>query len=176
MSVRSRELISVRVAAIALAAALTLSGCGAADDDAALPGAEQSDADGSTEAAAIPSRLAGTRWQLVEFQSMDDAIGTTRPDDPSVYTMELIGDGRVAMQLNCNRATGTWSAEAGADGASGTFDFGVLAMTRALCSPPSLDQQIARDAEYVTGFLLRDGRLSLSLMADAGIYVWELAE
>ena len=70
----------------------------------------------------------------------------------------------------------TRSAESGTDGGSGSFSFGRLAVTRALCAPPNLDERIARDSEYVRSFLLRDGRLYLSLMADAGIYAWEPVE
>lgn len=66
------------------------------------------------------SPLTGT--ELVEFQSMDDSVGTVRPDDPSLYTMRLREDGSVSMKLNCNRATGTWTAEPGADGKSGRFE------------------------------------------------------
>lgn len=117
--------------------------------------------------------LAGTSWRLVEFQSMDDAIGTTRPDDPSLYTMTLNDDGTVALRLNCNRASGTWSAGPAADGTSGAFTFGPLAMTRAFCPPPSMDQSIAMQAGFVRSFLLRESRLYLSLMADGGILVWE---
>ena len=117
--------------------------------------------------------LADTRWRLVEFQSMDDAIGTIRPRDAAVYTMRLNADGTVNMQLDCNRATGTWTSSAAASGDSGTFGFGPLAMTRARCQAPNLDEKIARDADYVRSYLLRDGRLYLGLMADAGIYAWE---
>jgi len=119
--------------------------------------------------------LAPSSWRLVEFQSMDDAIGTTRPEDPSRYTMTLNDDGTVAMQLNCNRASGTWSAEPAADGTNGGFVFGPLAMTRAFCAPPSMDQSLATQAGFVRSFILRDGRLYLSLMADGGILVWEPA-
>ena len=63
--------------------------------------------------------LGGTNWQLIEFQSMDDAIGTIRPLDPSVFTMRLDKDGSVSMRLDCNRATGNWSAEPAGDGSSG---------------------------------------------------------
>jgi heat shock protein HslJ len=126
-----------------------------------------------TFAAEQQGPLAGTEWQLLEFQSMDDAIGTIRPDDPSRYTMRLGADGNVSMQLNCNRATGDWSAEPSADGASGSFRFGPLAATSAFCPPPSMDERIAKDADYVRSFLLNDGNLYLSLMADAGIYAWE---
>jgi len=127
-----------------------------------------------TPTGVVPANpLADTTWRLVEFQSMDDATGTMKPSDPALYTMSLKGDGTVSMRLNCNRATGTWSAEPSADRASGGFRFGPLAATRALCPPPSMDERIAADAEFVRGYLLRDGRLSLSLMADGGIYIWE---
>lgn len=126
-------------------------------------------------AASLPAVLAGTEWRLVEFQSMDDAQGTERPSDPALYTMSLKGDGSVAMRLNCNRATGTWQAQAGADASSGQFTFGPLAATRALCPPPSMDERVTSQASFVRGYLIRDGRLSLTLMADGGILVWEPA-
>jgi len=88
--------------------------------------------------------------------------------------MTLEPDGRVALRLNCNRGAGAWSATAtGPD--TGSFRFGSLAVTKAFCPPPSLDVQIARDAEYVRSYVLRDGRLYLNLMADGGTYVWEPA-
>jgi hypothetical protein len=104
---------------------------------------------------------------------MDDAIGEIRPEDPSAYTMMLDADGSVRMQLNCNRAMGTWSAAPASDTISGTFRFGRLATTKALCPPPSMDERVARDAQWVRGYLLRDSMLHFSLMADAGIYSWE---
>ena len=117
--------------------------------------------------------LADTAWRLVEFQSMDDSIGTRRPRDPALYTMRLHADGTVTMRLDCNHARGRWSAEPAAGGVSGRFSFGPLAATRALCPPPSMGESIAAQADYIRGYLLRDGRLYLSLMADAGIYAWE---
>jgi heat shock protein HslJ len=120
-----------------------------------------------------PPRLAGTAWRLVEFQSMDDATGTVRPQDDSLYTMRLHGDGTVQMRLNCNQASGSWSATPSGDTTSGGFEFGQLAMTRAFCPPPSMDASIAAQAQYIRSFLLKDGRLYLSLMADGGIYTWE---
>ena len=120
-----------------------------------------------------PASLAGTQWRLVQFQSMDDSIGEIKPDNPSLYTMSLNGDGTVQMQLNCNRAMGTWSADPATDGASGSFRFGTMATTKALCPPPSMDERVARDTQWVRGYLLRDGNLHLSLMADGGIYSWE---
>jgi len=132
----------------------------------------------ATRAPAAPppapdSPLAGTEWRLVEIQSMDDAIGTTRPQDASLYTLSLDADGTVQLRLDCNRATGTWSASPGATPASGSFTFGPLAVTQASCPPPSLDARLAAQAGYIRSYLVKDGRLHLSLMADGGIWVWE---
>ena len=105
--------------------------------------------------------LAGTQWRLVRFQSRDDATGEIKPEDPSAYTMTLSADGSVQMRLNCNRAIGTWSSQPASDGIGGSFTFGPLATTKALCPPPSMDERIARDAQWVRGYLLRDGQLHL---------------
>ena len=149
-------------------------GCGP-DSEPADGTSPATSAEGGAGSAAQSSEspLAGTHWQLVQFESMDDATGILAPEDPTQFTMTLAPDGSVSMQLGCNRANGTWSAEPSADGSSGGFTLGPLAMTRALCPPPNLDERIARDAEFVRSYLLRDGRLHLSLMADAGIYSWE---
>lgn len=133
-------------------------------------------ADPSTPVTPAPGArpfLGGTAWRLVEFQSMSDKIGTVRPDDPAKFTMRLMEDGKVAMRLDCNRAMGEWFIDPAEDGTSGRFEFGPLASTRALCPPPNLDELILSQAGYVRGFLLRDGMLHLSLMADGGIFTWE---
>jgi heat shock protein HslJ len=117
--------------------------------------------------------LSGTKWRLVEFQSMDDAVGVIKPESSSVYTMQLNADGSVNMQLNCNRAQGKWFAESGTHGYSGRFEFGELASTRALCPPPSMDESIVAQSKYIRSYYLKGNRLYLSLFADAGIYVWE---
>ena len=158
-------------------AAVTVAGCRAPGGQAPAPGptpTTASDTNVGARAATAPERpLADTAWRLVEIQSMDDSVGTARTSDPSRFTMRLNGDGTVSMRLDCNRATGTWSAEAGPDGASGRFEFGPLAATRAMCPPPNLDERVAAQAPYVRSYLLKDGRLHLSLMADGGILVWE---
>lgn len=116
--------------------------------------------------------LAGTTWELVQFQSMDDAQGTLRVADPSLYTVTFGTDGRATMRLNCNRGMGSWQAVPAADRVSGSLTFGLIAGTRALCPPPSLDERLVRDLPQVRGYLLRDGQLHMSLQADAGIYSW----
>jgi heat shock protein HslJ len=125
-------------------------------------------------AADIEPRLAGITWRFVEFRSSDDAIGVIKPTNPADYTMTLGNDGQASLHLNCNQASGAWTAQPSSDD-SGSFSLGPLAMTRVFCPQPSLDVQIARHAEYMRTFLLRDGRLYIDLMADGGTYVWEPA-
>ena len=134
---------------------------------------------GALALAALPSlgwaaapEFAGTAWQLVAIQSMDDAQGTTTVDDPGRFTLEFGRDGRVAFRLDCNRATASVTLTPAADGSSGSIAFGPIAGTRALCPPPHLDERIVRDMAHVSGYLLKEGKLYLSLMADAGIYEW----
>lgn len=154
-----RRTFSVRLASSLLGAtALALAACA-----------------GAPPTAPAPTTLAGTAWELVRFQSMDDAQGTTRIEDPALYTVTFGADGRASLRLNCNRAMGPWQATPAADGVSGSLSFGLLAGTRALCPPPSLDEKLLRDLGYVRSYLLRDGQLHMSLMADAGVYSWRPA-
>lgn len=119
-----------------------------------------------------PAALAGTHWQLVAIQSMDDAQGTTRIAHPEKFTARFDADGRASFRLDCNRGTGGWKIAPASDGLSGSIEIGPIAATRALCQPPHLDEKIARDLGHVRGYLLKDGKLYLSLMADGGIYEW----
>ena len=118
--------------------------------------------------------LDGTNWTLVEVQSQEEGTGTQRPDPGQDYTMSLNADGTVSMKLNCNRGMGSWKAGS-AGGNSGSFEFGPISTTKVFCKPPSLDQQIARDAAYVRSYVLEGDRLYLNLMADGGTYVWQKA-
>lgn len=102
---------------------------------------------------------------------MDDAQGTTRVADPARFTLHFEAEGRVTLRLDCNRGSGTWQATPTAD-SSGSLVFGPIAATRALCAAPHLDERLIRDLAYVRGYLIRDGKLFLTLMADGGIYEW----
>jgi para-nitrobenzyl esterase len=48
-----------------------------------------------------------------------------------------------------------------------------LALTRAACPPGSLHDRIAKDWEFVRSYVIKNGHLFLSLMADSGIYDFE---
>jgi heat shock protein HslJ len=121
---------------------------------------------GAQPAAAERPDLTGTAWRLLQFQGGDDT--TLKPDDPSKYTIAFERDGRLVARLDCNRGRGTWTSTR-----PGQLELGPLASTRAMCLPGSLHDQLARQWSAVRTYLVRDGHLFLSLMADGGIYEFE---
>jgi len=120
--------------------------------------------------------LGGTAWQLVEFQSMDNAQGTTRPDVRSKYTIAFDNEGTVegnlAVRLDCNRGVGPWKNPI-ANATGGTLEIGPLGVTKMLCPSPSMGELLERQLGYVRSYTIKDGKLYMALMADGGIFVWE---
>jgi len=110
--------------------------------------------------------LGGTSWQLVRFQGGDGKVLT--PDEKTKYTLAFNADGTFAARLDCNRGRGSWASPA-----ARRLEFGPMALTRAMCPPESLHDQIVRQLPFVRSYLIRDGHLFLSLMADGGIYEFE---
>jgi para-nitrobenzyl esterase len=116
-----------------------------------------------------PSALKGTTWQLVKFLGGDGR--TLKPDDRAKYTIEFADAGRVNARIDCNRGRATWKAAA----ASGAIELGPLALSRAKCPAGSMHDQIVRLWGYLRSYVIKDGHLFLSLMADAGSYEFEPA-
>ena len=146
---------------------------------APLPSLASLNSIASARPASTANPLAGSAWELVALQSMDDAIGRQRPKDPAAYTLRFGADGMALMRLDCNRGRASWRASAAASSqgtgekdVSGSLRFGPLALTRALCPAPSLSDTVARQVPFVRSFLLRNNRLYLSLLADGGILEW----
>lgn len=121
--------------------------------------------------------LDGTAWRLTEIQSMDDAQGTTVVPEGQRYTVRfeprVDGPGPASFQIDCNRGSSTWQSTPDESGMSGELTFGPIATTRMGCPPGSLDQRVSTSLSWVRGYLVQDGRLHLSLLADAGILTWE---
>ena len=110
--------------------------------------------------------LAGTSWQLVKFSGSNDT--TLKPDDRSKYTLTFQPDGSVVARIDCNRGHGTWKSAA-----PNQLQFGPLALTRMMCPPGSMHDRVAADWDAVRSYVVKDGHLFLSLMADGGVYEYE---
>jgi para-nitrobenzyl esterase len=120
----------------------------------------------SAPPADAPVSLAGTSWQLVRFQGGDGKVVV--PDERSKYTIAFAADGSVSVRFDCNRGRGSWKSDA-----PGRLLFGPLALTRAMCAPGSLHDQLVKHWFYVRSYVIRKGHLHLLLMADGGIYEFE---
>ncbi|HYX66527.1 MAG TPA: META domain-containing protein [Burkholderiales bacterium] len=112
--------------------------------------------------------LAGTSWRLVSFRGGDGTL--LIPDERAKYTFAFNADGIFAARIDCNRARGAWTSSS-----RNSLQFGAMAITRAQCEPGSLHDQIVRQLPFVRSYVIRDGRLFLALMADAGVYELEPA-
>ena len=102
----------------------------------------------------------------MKFEGGDGKV--LRPHDSNRYILAFGADGVVSARIDCNRGRGSWRSAG-----PGQVEFGPMALTRALCPPGSLHDQIVRQWDYVRSYVVRDGHLFLSLMADGGIYEFE---
>ena len=122
----------------------------------------------SATPAAASASLEGSSWRLVQIAMSD---GVTRPAiDRSRYTIGFGRDGVLNVRFDCNRGRGSWASSG-----AGNLEFGPLALTRALCPVGSLHDELVRQWPYVRSYVLKDGRLFLSLMADGGTIEFETA-
>lgn len=110
--------------------------------------------------------LAGTSWRLVKFQGGDDTM--LIPDDRSKYTIQFEPDGVLTARIDCNRGRGSWTSAA-----PGQLRLGPLGLIRAMCPSGSLHDRIVKHWDHIRSYVLKDGYLFLSLMADGGIYEFE---
>ena len=149
---------------ILLASLLLLTACSSVQSSPPSPGKTAS------------NPLLNTAWQLRSIQSKNDEQPNVTVEQPERYTLHFLADGRLALQLDCNRGTGSWQTSPAASGTSadsGQLSFGPIATPRMFCPQPSLESRVGRDMGIVRSYLLRDGHLFLSLMADGGIYEWQ---
>jgi heat shock protein HslJ len=109
--------------------------------------------------------LSNTSWQLLGIENADGTL--VHPDDSAKYTLEFDADGSLIARLNCNRGHGTWKSAS-----PGQIEFGVIAMTLAMCLPPSLDSRMAKDLAAVHSYAVENGHLHLNL-STGGFYEFE---
>jgi len=122
----------------------------------------------ATEDPGAANGLAGTSWQLVRFQGSDERFLV--PDDGARYTIQFDADGGLSARIDCNRGRGTWQSSG-----PGQLRLGPMALTRAMCPNMSLHDRIVKDWDHIRSYVIKDGHLFLSLVADGGIYEFEPA-
>lgn len=115
------------------------------------------------ESEAISGNLEGTSWRLVKFVGGDDTV--LKPTSDSQYTISFASAGKLSAKMDCNRGVGSWSS----DGPN-QIRMGNLATTMMMCPNSGDIERIGRDWMNITSYVIKDGHLFLSLMADGGIY------
>ena len=119
-------------------------------------------------APATPAGLEGSSWRLVQINL---SHGATRPAiERSRYTIGFGAQGVLNVRFDCNRGRGGWQSSG-----PGNLEFGALSLTRALCPMGSLHDELLRQWPNVRSYVVKDGRLYLSLMADGGTIEFEPA-
>jgi heat shock protein HslJ len=97
-------------------------------------------------------------WQRTEYS--DDT--TVAAPDPSKYTISFQADGRLALQVDCNRGTGTYTV----DGPQLTISPG--ATTLIACGPGSQDRVFLQNLREVATYVFDGESLVLNLKVDSG--------
>jgi heat shock protein HslJ len=103
------------------------------------------------------------RWLRTEYGDGR----TLAPVDPSRYTIALRADGGLAIQADCNRGTGRYTA----NGPQLTIQ--PAAITLAACGPGSQSEVFLRDLRQVATYVFDGPRLVLNLRIDTGNMVFE---
>jgi len=112
------------------------------------------------EEATAGSDLVGPTWQWLQTKYSNNT--TVNSSDPAKYTLQFSSDGTVAVQLDCNKGSGTYQV----NGSSLTF--GAIASTLMACPTGSQDIDFAKDLSAVASYTINNGHLFLALNADGG--------
>ena len=102
------------------------------------------------------AQLTGTTWRWTA--TLDDAGAEEAIEDDASYTITLDTDGSVAIQADCNQATGVYTL-----GESEVLTFDVGPTTLAACSEGSRGEELLQLLDSTTGYMFFDGALIIFL-------------
>jgi heat shock protein HslJ len=118
------------------------------------------DADGQEVLKYKASDLVGFVWAWIEFLENNDTV--THPNMPANYTVEFLVDGGVAIQADCNRASGTYTLQ------GSQIDIEIGPVTLAACPEGSLSDEFLRLLGDAVIYFTQGEFLFLDIMMDAG--------
>jgi heat shock protein HslJ len=114
----------------------------------------------SAEEAGTAPAIIGAPWQWVATLYSDGTKNT--PLSPENYVMELLPDGQLAVQADCNRAVGTYSLD------GDLISINIGATTLAACGPESLGDRFIQDLNAAQSYLMDGEDLIIVLKLDTG--------
>lgn len=107
----------------------------------------------------VDPALIGKTWKWFAFQN---PIGNTVIPSPDQYTVDFMSDGTLAVKADCNRATGTYTAQ------DGSITIKMGPMTMAMCAPGSLSDQFVSRLSNAAVYFFQGDDLLIDLFADGG--------
>ena len=115
---------------------------------------------GTTTDSASPAAMLDVTWQWVSFTTPVEHLDV---DAPARYTVRFGSDGRVTLEADCNRGTGSYAVTA-----DRRLTLKPIALTAAMCAEGSLSDRFAKEVGRATSFFMKDGDLYLELPVDSG--------
>ncbi|NMF83277.1 META domain-containing protein [Nodosilinea sp. P-1105] len=105
--------------------------------------------------------LVGTVWQMQQIQMADDTLIVA--DSPENYTVELMDDGELLVQADCNQGRGSYTL-----GPDRRLDVGEIATTRMACPEGSVDNEFVQALSSSDLYFFQDGDLFIDLRFGSG--------
>ncbi len=110
--------------------------------------------------------LEGTSWQAVKFVGGDGTV--TVHKGGTKFTVSFGAGGKFSTEISCNIGGGSWSS----DGPN-TIKISNMVSTLTGCHKYSKIERVGGGLANVTKYLIKDGRLFLSLPANGGTFEME---
>jgi heat shock protein HslJ len=123
-------------------------------------GAGDTAAQSAGETPPAEATLIGPTWQWLGSAYTSGGEQTVAD---SVYTVQFLSDGSLALQADCNSGSGSYRV----DGDALAIQLG--AMTMVACPPESLADTFLAELGQIASFDIREGMLHLNLATDAGV-------
>jgi heat shock protein HslJ len=122
----------------------------------------------SAEETGTAPAIIGAPWQWVATLHSDGAESV--PGNPADYVLELLPDGQLTAQADCNQAVGTYSLD------GDRISINIAATTLAACGPESLGDQFIQDLNAAQFYLMDGEDLIIVLKLDTGSMRLEVPE
>ncbi len=103
--------------------------------------------------------LTGTKWLWTGVQT---PVGRTTILHPENYRLDFMAGGKVAVQADCNKGSGTYKVE------GNNLTFGPIAMTRMMCPEGSMDTKFVQGLGAARHYKVFADLLTIDLVANGG--------
>lgn len=119
---------------------------------------------------APPHPLEGTTWRLVDVETSGTSTQLT-PELANRHKLTFASNGRLQLQLDCNRGNSNWNASVPRNG-GGTISIGDIGSTRALCPKPTFGEEMAAQLPNAQRYTLSAEKTALGIQVGETLYAF----